>query len=385
MGAWPDYVIIADPASLRLEHYLSELHSFLESFSPRPNVRVVPWLDLIAAEGDLSKWVPDGTFLLRVESPARDFEIFRQFLRRGEMELNEIPSVWPYEKGWIASPRRLHLGFCRILSNLARWVAEHPACWPTSDLRDTQLLFDKNRISELLAEQEIATPESFRPDMLESVQEPMVRGWATAYVKLAQSSCASGIARVQYQRAASYFADTTISEIGDRFYNSYRLRTVEGNAAIRILLFLIQENATIQRAVDKTQIQGDKFDVRVVVVGGKVVTTVFRASPLPITNLHLGGYRADPNLCRRVISDRSWADAMDHCRSAARLFGMASLGIDLAFDRETNQGQILEINSFGDFLPHWRDERGRSLHRIEIESTGERFVAGSSVESVVSD
>jgi len=76
---------------------------------------------------------------------------------------------------------------------------------------------------------------------------------------------------------------------------------------------------------------------------------------------------------------------MDHCRSAARLFGMASLGIDLAFDRETNQGQILEINSFGDFLPHWRDERGRSLHRIEIESTGERFVAGSSVESVVSD
>jgi hypothetical protein len=30
---------------------------------------------------------------------------------------------------------------------------------------------------------------------------------------------------------------------------------------------------------------------------------------------------------------------------------------------------VLEVNAFGDFFPHLTDEKGRSVHRVEIEAT----------------
>lgn len=380
---WPDYVLIADPDSLRLQHYLPELRDFVQSFDPRPKIHIVSWMDLIEADGDLSRWAPAGTFLLRVESPARNFDIFRELLRRGEAELGESPSPWEYDEGWIASPRRLHLGFCRIMSSLDLWASDQSRCWPTSDLKDTQRLFDKNCVSNLLQDKGIGTPEWFQPASVADIYEGMwERGWSQLYVKLAYGSCASGIARVRQLRRNRFDADATIHQKRGRFYNTYHVRTLDGVEMRDALQFLIEQTATAQQAVDKASIHGDGFDVRAVVIAGEVVATVFRASSKPMTNLHLGGYRADPQLCRRTIPDRSWADAIDECRSAAALFDMAALGIDLAFDHRTNQPKILEINSFGDFFPNWRDPSGRTVHRIEIESTARRWGAATDLRKI---
>lgn len=70
---------------------------------------VVPWTDLIEADGRidelLSNQVPS---CLRIESPARDFEVLRLLLQAGQRELGQPVGPWNSVddlQGWIASPR----------------------------------------------------------------------------------------------------------------------------------------------------------------------------------------------------------------------------------------------------------------------------------------
>jgi glutathione synthase/RimK-type ligase-like ATP-grasp enzyme len=107
----------------------------------------------------------------------------------------------------------------------------------------------------------------------------------------------------------------------------------------------------------------------VVCVRGKPSAVIFRLSPNPMTNLHLGGHRGDFARCRAAIPTRDWLDALDHCSEAAACFDSAIAGVDLLFERGFRRHYILEVNAFGDFFPGWTDDRGRSVHALEIEAT----------------
>ena len=108
-------------------------------------------------------------------------------------------------------------------------------------------------------------------------------------------------------------------------------------------------------------------------IQGKVAATVFRVSPHPMTNLHLGGRRGDEAACRRVIPQRYWLDGLDACVEAAELFDLPAVGIDLAFNKADYAPTILEVNAFGDFFPNWNNADGQSLHTLEIAATARRF------------
>lgn len=368
MTTSPDYVIVVDPESLRWQHYHRDLHEFIQQFEPRPTVHLLNWADVVEADGDISHWLPNRSALLRVESPARDFELARLLMQAGEKSEGEPISQWNADReGWIASPRMHYHGLCRILSNVEECVRDSP-CQPTSNLQHTQDLFDKNGVSRRLREHSVNTPESFEPFSVEQlVSEQWSRNWDECYVKLAYGSCASGIAILGQQSL------TTVVEIDGRFYNTYNVQKLPMDRLEPILRFLLSQVATAQAAVPKLKLGKDDFDIRMVMIGGGLAASVFRASPIPITNLHLGGYRADEAACRRLISNRAWADAVDLCWQASQMYDMAALGIDLAFDRHSMEPTILEINSFGDFFPNWRDEDGRTLHQLEIESTSRRW------------
>jgi glutathione synthase/RimK-type ligase-like ATP-grasp enzyme len=370
----PDYVVIADPASLRWQHYQRDLDRHLTQFRPRPDLHLLQWSDVIERDGEIEELLPAGSSLLRVESPARDFSLFRLLMRAGEIDCGRKPSQWIRDEGWIASPRMLYLGLCRILANIDNSLLAHGRCCQTSNLTATQTLMDKNAVSKILQVHGIPTPDAFQPTSVAGMlSEIWARGWEQTYVKLAYGSCASGIALLDAIQGSTSSAITTVKRISQRFYNTYDVHRVQSKELESILRFLVDEVATVQKAIPKTRVDGDELDLRVVVIDGQVAASVFRASPLPFTNLHLGGYRADPQRSRRGISDRSWADAMDVCRQAARLFDIAALGIDLAFDRHTMQPNIVEINAFGDFLPGSTDDQGRSIHQLEIAATAARF------------
>jgi hypothetical protein len=95
-------------------------------------------------------------------------------------------------------------------------------------------------------------------------------------------------------------------------------------------------------------------------------------SPRPMTNLHLGGRRGDPERCRAAIPDRVWLDALDHCAEAASAFRSTVAGVDLLFEPGFRRYCILEVNAFGDFFPGWKDRDGRSIAAIEMEETARR-------------
>ena len=182
-------------------------------------------------------------------------------------------------------------------------------------------------------------------------------------MKLNTGSSATGIVVLHPNRGGrAAFGITTLAEIGGAFYNSRLVRRVTGADLDSAVQFILDEGAIVQRGIPMAQADGQNFDVRVVTVYGKPAAMIFRLSPHPMTNLHLGGHRGDYDRCRAAIPTRDWLDALDHCSDAAACFDSAIAGVDLLFERGYRRHYILEVNAFGDFFPGWTDARRRSVH-----------------------
>ena len=69
--------------------------------------------------------------------------------------------------------------------------------------------------------------------------------------------------------------------------------------------YVLGEGAIVQRGVPMAQFDGQNFDVRVVCVYGRPAAAVFRLSPHPMTNLHLGGRRGNFARCRAAVPARA--------------------------------------------------------------------------------
>ena len=371
--------MIADPSSRRWEFYQRELRQFWQKRNCEPVITVVPWRDLIDSDGRFPDSIAGETSLLRIESPARDFAVKRALLQAGDRAEGRPPAPWRNpggEKGWLASPRLVHLGFCRVLEGLDASLKHHPQITPTARTSDIARLFDKNATSGALREAGLPTPDWFHPTTgIDGLHREVARRqWRTTYLKLAHGSSAAGIAVLNSHEPS---LTTTVHEENCRYYSTRRVKSLLGRADLvpeieNVLRFLIAEGATVQKGIPKMRIGTQNFDVRVVVIGDNVAACVFRISSHPMTNLHLGGRRGDAAECRRVIPQRQWLDAMDFCVEAASLFALPAVGVDVAFDRRTLEPTILELNAFGDFFPHWENERGQSVHELEIENTARR-------------
>jgi hypothetical protein len=201
--------------------------------------------------------------------------------------------------------------------------------------------------------------------------------WPRAYLKLNTGSSAVGIVVIELN-SDRFRGQTTLAEIGGRFFNSRRPRPVSGPDLERAAEFVLREGAIVQRGVPMAQIDGQNFDVRVVCIHGRPAATIFRLSSNPVTNLHLGGRRGDWERCRAAIPTRAWLDALDHCADAANCFASAVVGVDLLFERGYRRHFVLEVNAFGDFFPGWTDPRGRSVHQLELEAAARQSGAGES-------
>jgi hypothetical protein len=244
--------------------------------------------------------------------------------------------------------------------------------WPLACPLAIAELFDKNTTSARLDAAGLPCPPSLPAtpspeELLALLQE---QRFATAYVKLNTGSSASAIA-VVHACDDPPWAISSIVRLEDGFYSTRRLRRCTGDELRAVLAFLLAEGACVQRGIRMAQIDGQNFDVRVVVIYGRPAFTIFRLSSQPMTNLHLGGRRGPPEYCRAAIPTRAWLDGLDHCVEAAELYRSASVGVDLLFESGYLRHYLLEANAFGDFFPGLRDAQGRSVHRVEIEATAQ--------------
>jgi hypothetical protein len=370
----PRYVAIANPDGKRWQAYAPELTAFWREQGVEPEVEVVPWRQVVPRDGDLDGLSAfDRPALVRLESPGRDWEVTRLLLQAGSRAADDHAADWshlPYEKGRLVRPGLLYEGFRRVLIGLRAAFDRRPHLRPLSCPLAVAELFDKNATSARLAAADIPCPPS-----LEASQTPEAllellrrRHFGTAYVKLNTGSSASAIA-VVHAADEPPWAVSSVVRLGDGFFSTRRLRRHAGADLDAVLAFLLAEGACVQRGIRMAQIDGQNFDVRVVVIHGRPAFTVFRLSPQPMTNLHLGGRRGDPVRCRAAVPTRAWLDALDHCAGAAAPYPCAAVGVDLLFESGYLRHYVLEVNAFGDFFPGLTDANGRSVHRAEVEAS----------------
>ncbi|HEX5270922.1 MAG TPA: STM4014 family protein [Gemmataceae bacterium] len=377
--AAPRYVLIANPGTKRCETYRRELLLFWAGRGVTPEVDVVPWADVVPRDGNLDGLPAfDRPAVVRLESPGKDDRVTRLMLEAGARDdPTEPPRDWRAEeipKGLLLRPGLYYRGFRRVLRGLERSFAARPHLAPTACPLAVAEMFDKTATAAKLRAAGVPVPDWLREprDVFAELNAPeSYRKWRTIYLKLNTGSSATGII-VLRPEGGPLHGTTTLAEIDGRFFNSRRLLHLTEDALERAAYFLLMEGAFAQEGIPLAQIDGQNFDVRVVCVRGRPSASIFRLSPGPMTNLHLGGRRGDFTTCRAAVPTRDWLDALDHCAEAAACFDCAIAGVDLVFERGLRRHFVLEVNAFGDFFPGWTDARGRSVHALEIEDTAAR-------------
>jgi hypothetical protein len=377
----PRYVLIANPGTKRCETYRQEVAAWWAARGHTPDVELVPWADVVPRDGNLDGLGAfDRPAVVRLESPGKDDDVTRLLLEAGARgDPKEPPCDWrslPLPKGLLARPGLWYRGFERVLSGLYRSFRERPHLTPTACPLAVAEMFDKTLTAQRLHAVGVPVPPWLEnpADVFAELGSDATDAWPTAYLKLNTGSSAMGMAFVRFDRERDRFVGvTTVAELDGRFFNTRQLRSVTGPDLEAVARFILGEGAIAQRGVPMAQIDGQNFDVRVVCVYGRPAATIFRLSSAPMTNLHLGGRRGDFARCRAAVPTRAWLDALDHCAEAAECFESAVAGVDLVFERGYGRHAVLEVNAFGDFFPGWADDRGRSVHAIEIEATARRF------------
>jgi hypothetical protein len=377
----PRYLLIANPGTKRCEAYRRELLAFWAARGATPEVELVPWADVVPRDGALDGLPAfDRPAVVRLESPGKDDAVFRLLLEAGARDdPAEPPRDWralETPKGLLLRPGLWYRGFRRVLRGLRRAFDARPHLAPTACPLAVAEMFDKTATSERLRAAGVPVPDWLADprDVFAALAGPPggKRSWRTAYLKLNTGSSATGVIALRPDGNRAH-GTTTLAEIGGRFFNSRRLVHLTDAPLERAAEFLLAEGAFAQEGVPMARLDGQNFDVRVVCVYGRPAATIFRLSPGPMTNLHLGGRRGDFGRCRALVPTRDWLDAFDHCAEAAGSFDSAVAGVDLVFERGFGRHYVLEVNAFGDFFPGWADARGNSTHALEIAETARKF------------
>lgn len=359
-------VLIANPGTPRCEAFCRAA----EACGVRPVV--VPWAEVIPADGCLDHMPGfDEPGVVRLESPGKDPAVTRLLLSAGDPHA-DWRSV-PLPKGILLRPGLQYLGFVRVLQGLRRSFDARPHLRPTACPLAVARMFDKNGTLADLNAAGVPVPDWVREPVVPTGFRPRLEWlhalpWPAAYLKLNSGASATGIVATRKTHDGYDTGVTTLVRQGEYYFNTRRVWEPLYSEMLDAVGYLAGEGITVQEGIRHAQLDGQNADLRVVCVGGKAVATIFRLSPHPITNLHLGGRRGDWDRCRQAIPTRHWLDALDSATGAAGCFDSLVAGVDVVFEPGFRRHFVLEVNAFGDFFPGWTDPAGRSLHQIELQA-----------------
>lgn len=365
------YLLLGNPENRRVTGFVAAVR---ERGGPSP---IVLGHGELLREPDRLLEIPDEPLLVRMDATGEDEAVERLLLERGFSDAlgsgcSTIDPEVLRERGGvrfgeIVAPRQHQLGFRRYLDQLAAAFAQRPSWRILQSPRSIAELFDKRVTSRRYAALGIPVPEALdgieTPDHLR--EQMSARGWPAVYVKLACGSSASCVALFRRQGEREHVL-TTVHTRPDGRFNSLRLQKLHEREAIDDLLgFLLAEGSQVERAISKARIGGRVFDLRILVIAGQPIFVVARASQHPLTNLHLGGMRANLDEVRARVPNRAWADAMQSAREVFAAHDCLHVGVDLLFEADSFGHRVIEANAFGDLLPGL-ERAGKSVYAWEI-------------------
>lgn len=331
----------------------------------RPPATVVAWSDLLARQVVLADVLQPGD-LLRIESPGRDFEVERQLLTWGADEPDadgdfarlsaRAIAEWTPDKGEILCPRQWYLGFRRVLREIAATLKAMPEVIALNDPAEIVEQFDKPACAGRMAATPLPTPVPIGviADYKHLISRMYAAGIKRVFLKLAHGSSASGTIAFRMDRDGErYQAFTTTEKVGDRLYNSRRVRKIEDRGEIAELVdSLARHRLYGEEWIPKATLPSyGAFDVRALVIAGRLRHVVGRCSRTPMTNLHLLNQRVPGERIRTQVGERAWAEFQQTAEAAARLYPRSlHVGLDIMWTPGFRHHYILEANAFGDQL-----------------------------------
>lgn len=325
------WVVVGNGANRRVRSFCAAV---AEATSVPP--RVVEWLDVLRDGGH--EFADDE--LVRLDSPGEEPEVDR--LLRGVTDPTRVEGTARWYRAFGSAVASLR-GGCRL-----------------DDRADLAVLFDKRLCHARLAAAGVAVPESptsgrGRPvtgwtDVREYLREPGLR---RVFVKIAHGSSASGVLAIEAHPRGAVRATTSVELTPDgALHNSLRVRRYRTEPEIAAIVDrLAADGLHLEQWVPKSTLRGRASDLRVVVVAGRATHIVVRTASVPITNLHLGGSRGDPEAARQAAGQH-WHRALDLAEQAAACFpATLCVGVDLLPTHGWRRFVVGEVNAFGDLLP----------------------------------
>ena len=302
----------------------------------------IAWADALRDPARVGRAGRPGDFL-RVESPGSDAATWHAIVRAGGGAGTVPDGEWRPGRAWFAG---LAWALDAIEAASRHLVVTHPAA-------QILAMTDKLACHQRLASAGIPVPET-RPApatpgglrrLLDAVELHAV------YVKPRWGSSGAGVLALRRGRGREHV--TTSASLRDgRLVNDKRLHTYQDRADIdAVLAPILGDGAVVQRWLPKAGTADGPFDLRMLVVGGRIAQRVARVGRGTLTNLHLGAARADADevLAGFAAATRSRLEAA--CVAAAERFpGHRCVGVDAMVDVR-GRPFVLECNAWGDYLP----------------------------------
>ncbi|MCP3062343.1 STM4014 family protein [Myxococcus sp. K38C18041901] len=370
MSALPGFILIGNAENRRVSLFQDALVR-----QGLPPAKVVPWRQLLDSPSLLAA-LPDTEAFVRIDSAGESWEVEKGLLKRGYEDAlahggqvlapSEVDALVE-DHGRILAPRQGHLGLLRVLSELEAVFRERPSWRVLQSPASIRDLFDKRVTSRQYAALGVPVPEPLDGVTdVASLRERMdEEAWREVFVKVSCGSSASCLGIFRRHRGHESLV-TTVEQSSRGWFNTLKVRRIrEPEPLEQVLDFLLREGSQVERSIPKARLGGDLFDCRVLAVRGEPAFIVVRQSRLPITNLHLGGWRGELEELEAAVPRNEWDAAMESCRQVARAHDCLHVGIDLMFEEYFTGHRVVEANAFGDLLPGLKRD-GLTVYEWEI-------------------
>lgn len=303
----------------------------------------------------------------RIDSPGRNWEVERLLLKRGA----SLAATEPYEsvpeertgsliedRGRIWPSRQHYLGFREALVGLGESLEGRGVKWmqPPGEIA---IMCDKHATRERMAAGGVRIPRGLGLirgfDHLISTMEDSRLD--RVFLKLCHGSSASGAVAIALGRGRlrAYSTATMESSVSNGMFMRNSRTPTEWNTLpeIRTLINLICRHRAMGEAwIPKAGWGEMRFDVRVVVIGGRARQVVARLTKAPFTNLQLGATRRSSGELREKIGLQAFVAMCDEAEKAMTCFpGSLHGGVDLVLSAGSHRPSVIEVNAFGDLLP----------------------------------
>lgn len=394
----PHVVVLGDPASKRVAQFLAA------ASGQGYRASVLSYRDYLGSDRPITAYLPPHA-ILRIDSPGEDPEIHRQLLRLG---MQGPPDLWPevaaragqmfplgdaskrlppdfqplshreieqlrFERGAIITPRQWYAGLTWTMHRLESELAGQTGVRLMAHPGDVPILFDKGICQTIWQQAGLTVP----PFWLGLHSYDQLRAafagdrHKNLFLKLRHGYSAMGALALQWQgsRIRALAPLEICREDGvTRLYLSKRVQSLtDEHVIVELVNWLGREGVIVEPWLPKARIEGRNFDLRVVVIAGRVRHVVGRANYGPFTNLNLDGVRIAAADVQAHLGGEAWEQAMQLCAVAADCFPRSQyLGVDLLVRSDCRRFALLEGNAFGDYLPGLLDDEHCTTYEAEL-------------------